>query len=61
VQATYPGSIQLDGDIASGCACICELIRFRDGSSELNYATYHDRYRRTPDGWKFAEGVYEVQ
>jgi hypothetical protein len=22
---------------------------------------YHDRYQRTPDGWKFAERVYEVR
>jgi hypothetical protein len=29
--------------------------------SFLNYAIYHDRYRRTPDGWKFAERVYEVR
>ena len=32
-----------------------------DGGSHLNYAVYHDRYERTPDGWKFAERVYEVR
>jgi hypothetical protein len=21
---------------------------------------YHDRYQRTPDGWRFTERVYEV-
>jgi hypothetical protein len=26
----------------------------------VNYAVYHDRYQRTPDGWKFSERVYEV-
>jgi ketosteroid isomerase-like protein len=61
VQTTHPGTIQLDGDTASGRAYICELIRFSDGRSELNYAIYHDRYRRTPDGWKFTERVYEVR
>jgi ketosteroid isomerase-like protein len=61
VQNTHPGTIQLDGDTASGGAYISELVRFRDGSSELNYAVYHDRYRRTPDGWRFAERVYEVR
>jgi len=61
VQTTHPGMIQLDGDTASGRAYICELIRFRDGRSELNYAIYHDRYRRTGDGWKFAERIYEVR
>ncbi|MEV4170473.1 hypothetical protein [Nonomuraea sp. NPDC049709] len=32
---------------------ISELGRMRDGRSHL--------YRRTPDGWKFAERVYEVR
>ena len=31
------------------------------GGSHLNYAVYHDRYQRTPDGWKFTERVYEVK
>jgi hypothetical protein len=22
---------------------------------------YHDRYERTPDGWRFAERVYEIK
>jgi len=34
----------------------------RSGScSELNYGVYHDRYQRTPDGWKFTERVYEIR
>jgi ketosteroid isomerase-like protein len=61
VQTTHPGTIQLDGDTASGRAYIAELGRFRDGRSELNYAVYHDRYQRTGDGWKFTERVYEVR
>ncbi len=61
VQTTHPGTIRLDGDTASGRAYICELIRLRDGRSELNYAIYHDRYRRITDGWKFTERVYEVR
>jgi ketosteroid isomerase-like protein len=61
VQTTHPGTIQLDGDTASGRAHIAELGRFRDGRSELNYAVYHDRYQRTGDGWKFTERVYEVR
>jgi SnoaL-like domain len=61
VQTAHPGTIQLDGATASGRAYICELGRFRDGRSELNYAVYHDRYQRTPDGWKFTERVCEVR
>jgi ketosteroid isomerase-like protein len=61
VQNTHPGIIQLDGDTASGRAYMAEVIRLLDGTSELNYAIYHDRYQRTADGWKFTERVYEVR
>ncbi len=82
-----PGTIALDGDIASGRAYMSvevslrgrragvktghtvpsrsifgsELGRTRDGRQGLNYAIYHDRYRRTGDAWKFTERVYEVR
>lgn len=61
VQTTHRGTIQLEGDIAVGRAYIAELGRMRDGSSHLNHSVYHDRYQRTPNGWKFAERVYEVR
>ena len=61
VQNTHPGAIRLDGDTATGRAYMQELGRARDGRSELNYAIYHDRYRRTGEGWKFTERVYEVR
>jgi ketosteroid isomerase-like protein len=61
VQTTHPGTIQLDGDTATGRACIQELARTRDGRQGLNYAIYHDRYQRTGDGWKFTERVCEIR
>lgn len=61
VQTTHPGLIKIDGDTASGRAYLSEMIGLRDGSSHLNYGIYHDRYRRTPDGWKFTERVYEIR
>ncbi len=61
VQTTHPGTIQLDGDTADGRAYIQELGRALDGRQGLNYAIYHDRYQRTPDGWKFAQRVYEIR
>jgi ketosteroid isomerase-like protein len=61
VQTTHPGTIQLEGDTASGRAYISELIHLRDGGSHLNYAVYHDRYQRTPHGWKFTERFYEIR
>jgi ketosteroid isomerase-like protein len=60
VQATHLGAIRLDGDPASGRAYISELMHGRDGSSHLNHAVYHDRYRRTADGWKFTDRSYEI-
>jgi hypothetical protein len=41
-----------------------ELIgreEIRVGGERLNYAIYHDRYQRTPDGWRFTERIYEVR
>ncbi|MET7653216.1 MULTISPECIES: nuclear transport factor 2 family protein [unclassified Streptomyces] len=61
VQNTHPGTIVLDGDTATGRAYIQELARTLDGRQGLNHAVYHDRYRRTAEGWKFAERVYEVR
>jgi ketosteroid isomerase-like protein len=61
VQTTHPGAIRLDGGTASGRAYVLEFGQMRDGSSQLNYSVYHDRYRRTPDGWKFTERVFEVR
>jgi ketosteroid isomerase-like protein len=61
VQNTHAGVILLDGDTAAGRAYVQEFGRMKDGSSHLNYAVYHDRYQRTPDGWRFGERVYEVR
>ena len=61
VQTTQPGTIQLDGDTATGRAYIQELARTSDGRQGMNFAVYHDRYQRTGDGWKFTERVYEVR
>jgi len=61
VQTTHPGTIELDGDTATGRAYLSELARGRDGGSQLNYFVYHDRYQRTGDGWKFTERVAEFR
>jgi ketosteroid isomerase-like protein len=60
IQNTHPGAIQLDGDSAVGRAYIQEFGRMCDGSSHSHFSLYHDRYQRTPDGWRFAERVYEI-
>jgi len=61
VQNAHAGAIRLDGDTATGRAYIEEFGRLRDGATNRNYSLYHDTYRRTPDGWKFAERRYEVR
>jgi ketosteroid isomerase-like protein len=61
VQTVHPGTVKLAGDTATGRSYVSEFGRFRDGSSQVNYSIYHDRYERTPDGWRFAERRYEVQ
>lgn len=61
VQTTHPGTIELRGDTASGRAYIVEFGRVRDGRCQLHHSLYHDHYRRTNDGWKFAERVYEIR
>ncbi|WP_197048761.1 nuclear transport factor 2 family protein [Streptosporangium roseum] len=58
VGAGRPGGV---GDTAAGRTYVAEFGRMRDGGSHLDYSVYHDRYRRTSDGWKFAERVYEVE
>ncbi|MGW0884706.1 LUD domain-containing protein [Streptomyces sp. NPDC002671] len=61
VQNSHPGTIRLDGDTATGRTYMQEIARVLDGRSGLNFAVYHDSYQRTPEGWKFAERVYEVR
>ncbi|KRC66651.1 hypothetical protein ASE12_18870 [Aeromicrobium sp. Root236] len=61
VQNTHGGPIEIDGDVASGRAYIYELFQMKDGTAHVNYAIYHDRYARTPDGWKFDERVFEIR
>ncbi|TNY37110.1 nuclear transport factor 2 family protein [Thermomonospora catenispora] len=61
IQTTHPGVIRIDGDTATGRAYIHELIGLRDGGSHLNHGVYHDRYRRTDEGWRFTERVYEIR
>jgi ketosteroid isomerase-like protein len=60
VQTTHAGIIEIADDEASGRAYVNEIGRWKDGTSHLNYAVYHDRYRRTPAGWRFTERIYEV-
>lgn len=62
VQTSHGGTVRFgDDDTASGRTYLHELLRLKDGMEAQNYGVYHDRYRRTADGWRFAERVYEVR
>ena len=61
VQNAHPGAIRLDGDTATGRAYIAEFGLMHDGTSHRNHSIYYDRFRRTGDGWRFTERVYEVR
>lgn len=61
LQATHAGVVRLAGDTATGRTYLSEWGRMKDGRSYRGFGIYHDRYRRTEDGWKFAERVYEMR
>jgi ketosteroid isomerase-like protein len=61
VQTSHAGAVHLYGDTAVGRTYLFELMHGHDGASVVNYGIYHDRYERTPKGWKFAERVYEIR
>jgi hypothetical protein len=49
-----------DPDAAAARIFMCE-VRLDAASEEWStaYGVYHDRYRRTPDGWRFARRDYQ--
>ena len=61
MQTAHPGTIRIEGDTATGRAYVEEFGRLRDGRSHLNHSIYPDRYRRTPEGWRFVERLFEVR
>ena len=52
VQIAPNGSIEIDGDTATGRWYILEIGRLRGGSSSQQVALCRDQYRRTADGWR---------
>lgn len=54
------GTLQIDGDRASGRWYLTENIKFVDGGGMHNIGTYQDKYVKTADGWKFSERHYAI-
>ena len=46
--------VEIDGDEASGIAYL-DARYAQDGKSLIASVRYDDRYRRTPEGWRFTE------
>lgn len=61
IQTSHAGAVEIDGDTATGRTYVHELVRTADGHEGVNDGVYHDRYRRTAEGWLFSERVYEVR
>lgn len=61
VQNSHPGSLHVTGDTATGRTFVHEVLRQHDGTSHTNLAIYHDRYHRTPTGWRYTERTYEIR
>lgn len=51
--------VDVDGDTGSGNAYV-DARYAAGGESIIACASYDDRYRRTPDGWKFSEMIVHI-
>jgi hypothetical protein len=54
-QVAPTGTVQVEGDRATGSWYVLELNRLDDGSGTLHLGHYDDRYERTGEGWLFTE------
>ena len=53
-QVHFP-EISIDGDTASAIWPLQDRLVWEDGRSLTAYGHYHERYRRTAEGWRIAE------
>jgi len=60
IQALLSGRADVDGDIATGRWYFRELQRTPDGAGTELFGCYDDKYRRTPEGWRFARRRFWV-
>jgi ketosteroid isomerase-like protein len=59
IQLASTGLVELDGDRATGRWYITEHGRFPGGAALLNLGVYHDEYRYTEQGWRFARRRFD--
>ena len=61
VQTSHPGALRVEGTPPPDARTCTSSPRHATAGSGTNFAIYHDRYQRTPGGWRFAERVYEIR
>ena len=59
LQVVHNGTVEVDGDSATGRWYVSEHHGLGDGKSVYVIGVYQDRYIRTADGWKFAERHFD--
>lgn len=59
LQLPQTGLIDLTSDTGTGRWTVVEVGRTLDGNSAVTLGCYHDVYRRSETGWKFAERRFE--
>jgi hypothetical protein len=53
--------VEPDGPDAATGTVECEAHHHLDGTDTVMTITYEDRYRRTGDGWRFAERTVRIR
>ena len=59
VQMTHNGVVRIDGDEATARWYLSEFGKDASGQGVYFIGTYHDRYRRTEEGWRFAHRRFD--
>lgn len=59
-QMPQSGFLEVDGDEGRGTWHVMELGWPREGDAACTLGVYEDRYRRTDEGWRFAERTFHI-
>ena len=55
VHQVHSPEIVIDGDDARGVWAMQDRLHWENGARLTGYGQYHERYLRTPQGWRIAE------
>ena len=61
VQLVHQGTLEIDGDRATGCWYLTEHLRAQGASdTRISVGNYQDEYVREGGSWRFTNRVYQV-